>query len=373
MKVPMQPNQPTAFKLLERARNALKSGDKSAARQFATQAARLAPELEDAWLLMAALAGPQARVEYLRRALQINPHSERAKKGLAWTKEQGSEPIPAEKTQPIPVPEPRPQSARKRKNLVYAALLGLVLLCLVGGVIFASAATPVSALFSLVWAPVPAPIAAPSALPTKIRVPSPAPTATFPPTQTFTASPSLTATTVFSATPDPSPSPSPAPSETATEAASPTPLATDTPEPTLAPSATLAAAQAPAAGSASTGGSGGAHWIDVDLTHQMVYAYEGDTLVNSFLVSTGAAPYRTVTGSYAVYERHIKGNMWGPGYFLPDVPYIMYFHKGYALHGAYWHTNFGTPMSHGCVNLSIPDAEWLYYWSSMGTRVKVHY
>jgi lipoprotein-anchoring transpeptidase ErfK/SrfK len=105
----------------------------------------------------------------------------------------------------------------------------------------------------------------------------------------------------------------------------------------------------------------------------MVYAYEGDTLVNSFVVSTGAAPRLTVTGSFHVYERHVKGNMWGPGYFLPDVPYIMYFHKGYALHGTYWHGNFGTPMSHGCVNLSIPDAEWLYYWSSLGTLVKVHY
>ena len=115
------------------------------------------------------------------------------------------------------------------------------------------------------------------------------------------------------------------------------------------------------------------HWIDVDLTNQMVYAYEGDTLVNSFLVSTGAAPHLTVTGSFHIYERHVKGNMWGPGYFLPDVPYIMYFYKGYGLHGTYWHSNFGTPMSHGCVNLATPDAEWLYYWSTWGTLVKVHY
>jgi lipoprotein-anchoring transpeptidase ErfK/SrfK len=50
----------------------------------------------------------------------------------------------------------------------------------------------------------------------------------------------------------------------------------------------------------------------------------------------------------------------------------MYFYKGYGLHGTYWHNNFGTPMSHGCVNLSIPDAEWLYYWAPLGTSVKVH-
>jgi len=154
----------------------------------------------------------------------------------------------------------------------------------------------------------------------------------------------------------------------ATAGASPTALPTDTPEP-IPP--TPVAARLPAPGAVT--GSGGTHWIDVDLTNQIVTAYEGKDIVNSFLVSTGATPRLTVTGNYHVYERHFKGNMWGPGYFLPDVPYIMYFFKGYALHGTYWHSNFGTPMSHGCVNLSIPDAEWLYNWSALGTLVKVHY
>jgi lipoprotein-anchoring transpeptidase ErfK/SrfK len=115
------------------------------------------------------------------------------------------------------------------------------------------------------------------------------------------------------------------------------------------------------------------HWIEVNLTQQMAYAYEGQSLVNTFVISSGVSEHLTVTGSFHVYERHIKGNMWGPGYFLPDVPYIMYFYKGYSLHGTYWHNNFGTPMSHGCVNLSIPDAEWLYSWSTIGTLVKIHY
>ena len=64
--------------------------------------------------------------------------------------------------------------------------------------------------------------------------------------------------------------------------------------------------------------------------------------------------------------------MSGPGYYLPDVPYVMYFYDGYGLHGTYWHSNFGTPMSHGCVNLSIPDAEWLYNWADVGTLVNIH-
>jgi lipoprotein-anchoring transpeptidase ErfK/SrfK len=51
----------------------------------------------------------------------------------------------------------------------------------------------------------------------------------------------------------------------------------------------------------------------------------------------------------------------------------MYFYDGYGLHGTYWHSNFGTPMSHGCINLTIPDAEWLYYWADVGTLVNIHY
>ncbi len=120
-------------------------------------------------------------------------------------------------------------------------------------------------------------------------------------------------------------------------------------------------------------GNDGAHWIDVDLSQQRVYAYAGDTLVNSFVVSTGTWQTPTVTGKYKVWIKLRSSDMSGPGYYLPDVPYIMYFYKGYGFHGTYWHNNFGTPMSHGCVNLTISDAEWLYNFSSVGTVVNVHY
>ncbi|MDP1715476.1 MAG: L,D-transpeptidase family protein [Anaerolineales bacterium] len=120
-------------------------------------------------------------------------------------------------------------------------------------------------------------------------------------------------------------------------------------------------------------GNGGERWIDVDLSQQRVYAYEGDTLMNSFLVSTGTWQTPTVTGKYKVWIKVRSQAMSGPGYYLPDVPYVMFFYKGYGFHGTYWHNNFGTPMSHGCVNLTIPDAEWLYNFSSVGTVVNVHY
>jgi lipoprotein-anchoring transpeptidase ErfK/SrfK len=64
--------------------------------------------------------------------------------------------------------------------------------------------------------------------------------------------------------------------------------------------------------------------------------------------------------------------MVGDGYYLPDVPYSMFFYKGYSLHGTYWHSNFGTPMSHGCVNMVTSDAAWVYENAPIGTYVYVH-
>ncbi len=122
-----------------------------------------------------------------------------------------------------------------------------------------------------------------------------------------------------------------------------------------------------------TTGNGGARWVDVDLSQQRLYAYEGDTLINSFVVSTGTWQTPTVTGKYKIWIKLRSAPMSGPGYYLPDVPYIMYFYKGYGIHGTYWHNNFGTPMSHGCVNMTIADAEWVYNFTSVGTVVNVHY
>jgi LysM repeat protein len=109
----------------------------------------------------------------------------------------------------------------------------------------------------------------------------------------------------------------------------------------------------------------------VDISEQRLYAFEDDTLVRTTLVSTGLWPYPTVIGTFHVYLRYTSANMTGPGYFLPSVPYVMYFYKGYGLHGTYWHNNFGHPMSHGCVNMPTSEAEWAYNWSTYGTTVIV--
>jgi LysM repeat protein len=111
--------------------------------------------------------------------------------------------------------------------------------------------------------------------------------------------------------------------------------------------------------------------IVVDLSEQMTYAFENGQLVRSVLSSTGLPATPTVLGDYRVYVKYGAQTMSGPGYYLPDVPYVMYFYQGYALHGTYWHNNFGNPMSHGCVNLPTPEAEWFFNFAEVGTPVHV--
>jgi LysM repeat protein len=123
--------------------------------------------------------------------------------------------------------------------------------------------------------------------------------------------------------------------------------------------------------SPSTGG--GAKWIDVDLSSQTVRAYQGNSVLRSMVVSTGIARYPTPPGQYRIYAKYPSTTMSGPGYYLPGVPHAMYFYRGYALHGTYWHSNFGTPMSHGCINLTRADAAWLYSWAPVGTLVVIHW
>ena len=68
-------------------------------------------------------------------------------------------------------------------------------------------------------------------------------------------------------------------------------------------------------------------------------------------------------GEYNVYWKLEKTLMAGADYYLPDVPYTMYFYGGYAIHGTYWHENFGQPMSHGCVNLRTEEAKQIFEWA----------
>lgn len=108
-----------------------------------------------------------------------------------------------------------------------------------------------------------------------------------------------------------------------------------------------------------------AKWIRVDLAEQTLVAYEGDTPVFATMVSTGRDPHPTKKGVFRIYAKTIHSTMRGRGwadYVAEEVPWAMHFYMGQALHGAYWHDQFGIVKSHGCVNLSFADAKWLFNW-----------
>lgn len=113
--------------------------------------------------------------------------------------------------------------------------------------------------------------------------------------------------------------------------------------------------------------------IIVDLSDQTTYAYENGQLLRSVVISSGLPGTPTVVGDFKVYWKLTSQTMSGPGYYLPGVPWVMYFYRDYALHGTYWHNNFGQPMSHGCVNMPTDQAEWFFLWAEVGTPVKVQY
>jgi lipoprotein-anchoring transpeptidase ErfK/SrfK len=130
--------------------------------------------------------------------------------------------------------------------------------------------------------------------------------------------------------------------------------------------------------------------IDVDLSSQTVTACRNGTLANQFAVSTGVHGKETHIGTYYIYQRIADAEMksseseFAPDYYdVKHVPWTQYFHNGEALHGAYWHNNFGHPMSHGCVNISTPtrnaswpqaapNAEYLWNFDNVGDPVVVH-
>ncbi len=119
-------------------------------------------------------------------------------------------------------------------------------------------------------------------------------------------------------------------------------------------------------------------WIEVDLSEQRTTAYEGATPVKNFLIASGMAGYETPVGEYAIWLRVRVQTMQGGSkadgsyYNLPNVEWVSYFYQDYALHGAYWRKVFGAPASHGCVNMTNADAQWVYNWAPVGTKVIVH-
>lgn len=125
-------------------------------------------------------------------------------------------------------------------------------------------------------------------------------------------------------------------------------------------------------------------YVEVDLTTQKAYAFENGQRVKEYTISSGKWD-RTPTGVFKIWiklrSQKMEGGskLTGDYYYLPNVPYIMFFYNeahpktaGFSLHGTYWHNNFGVPMSHGCINMKTADAAEMFNWTEIGTEVRIY-
>jgi lipoprotein-anchoring transpeptidase ErfK/SrfK len=326
-----RPPRPDLRGTLASAQAALRKGRRAEARRLARLAVRIDPSSESAWLTLAAASEPRPGLAYAARALEINPRNQAARKAIRWFIHRLPPVERKEAVRRLRLPENLklqlvPNEALARRRLFSAKAI-IPPLAMVAGLVLWMGSLPADAQQGGLG---PAPVEKASLTPTPTDTPTATPTPTFTPTSTP------------SNTPTPSPTPTPRPQVSWEYATDPNELADQ------------------------------GRWVDVDLSEQRVTAYEGANPVRTFIVSTGVPAHPTVTGQFHIYVKYTATLMVGPGYYLPNVPFTMYFYKGYALHGTYWHHNFGHPMSHGCVNLVTSDAQWLYNWTSIGTLVNVH-
>jgi len=307
-------------KILAEARAAVKRGDKEGALIAAKRALDEDSTSLDAILLAASLCEPKESLAYSKQAIQLFPENDRARKCLAWAEQRINQDQSKSKTTNPRIKDKNSNTTTRDFNRGIVA--GLITFFLVGLCFFT-------------WLGFPQITITLGAPPLSAQVNTPTPFQYFFPTSTPTSIPT----------------------------------------PTIQPQPTAENVGSYYAHSwdiQTTMNGTDKFWIEVDLSEQMLIAWQGDNSLASFSVSTGTSSYPTVTGSYKVYAKYDKYTMVGPGYNLPDVPYSLFFHKGYSIHGTYWHNNFGTPMSHGCVNMTISDAAWIYDNASIGTVVFVH-
>ncbi len=335
-----------AWQALEQARRALRRGNRAAARAWARRAARYDPTWDAPWLILGLLSpAPRARRAYLQAALQRNPSNTLAARRLAALSSSA-----APTTAPKATPPRRRIRQPTRPRRSYRAVLPSLFLVLVWGAV-------ALLLLAGAWAFWPAKGA---------QALSSSATAT---RQAYSGPPTATVLR-------PTGSPTPTPRPTATSTATPTPLPTLTPRPSATASPTPSPTVPPTATATPIwplppGVQPDERWILVDLSEQRLYALRGTRIVRVFEVSTGVPQHPTVQGIFRIWAKYRVTDMSGPGYYLPQVPYTMYFYQGYGIHGTYWHNNFGQPMSHGCVNMRTEEAQWLFQWASIGTVVQV--
>ncbi|MFN2146080.1 MAG: L,D-transpeptidase [Anaerolineales bacterium] len=327
---------------IELANQAFRDGDHSSARKWASRAAKLDSQKVTPWLMLAALATPAAALEYYRQALRIDPDNRLARVGIKRIESKIDHQDQGALTGSFTQAAVDARTVQKKPSsltwLAGVTLVSILILAMAGGISSLRSMAVSAHLLPTEGEP-------PVNLAVRVNPLTPTPTPTFTPT------------------PTPTNTPTPTPTFTPTPPYTPTPVATSTA--VVFPPGNLT--DRPPQISADE------FWIEVNLSDQQLLAHKGNKLLKKFSVSTGTWATPTVTGQYQVYVKLVSTYMGGPGYSLPNVPYTMYFFGGYGIHGTYWHNNFGTPMSHGCVNMLTSEAEWVFNRSVVGTWVIIHY
>lgn len=355
----MTDEQKSTAVLMESATAAIVDKDLPTARRLLRQVTSQDSENYRAWMLLSGITTeqPSAALHYARRAHDLAPNDASVQAALEWAEQKYNEanydasiketfilagdttsPLTESDThsdiEPTSVSQADPVTAGLgRLFLLGILLLGLLFIaCGLYYRFFRGIATTNAQTIAEV-----APILPPTATDEPLLITLP--------TSTFTPTPPPTDT------PTPTPLPTETPLPPTATPLPPTPLPSPTPDDT--------------------------RWIDVNLTTQTLTAYELGVPVFTTAISSGLAETPTVIGRFRIYYKlpiqHMTGFHLGFDYDTPDVPNVMYFTGDFAIHGAYWHDDFGQPASHGCVNVSVSDSQWLYNFADIGTFVEVHH
>ncbi|MEN8240737.1 MAG: L,D-transpeptidase [Chloroflexota bacterium] len=334
----MHKPQDSYLQALAQAQQAAERGEVQLARHWAKYASVLAPGAAEPWLLIGDLAPLENKDEFYTKALNLNPECEAARQRLADSAahirqaEEEKQPV-LDRSIRLGAPF---QAAIGKRISVKAGILPLLVIALFGLIAWLGIST-LTVLAETTAGFFPSATMEPLlAARVNLITATPTPTATFTPTPTPTRTPTNT------------------------------PTSTRTPRP---PTAT----PRPPVGSSPGNIGSQEFWIEVDLSSQQMIAYRGDQVLNTFTISSGKWSTPTVVGNFQVYLKLTSQTMIGPGYVQPDVPYVLYFYEDYSIHGTYWHNNFGTPVSHGCVNLPTNNASWVFQYAKIGTWVIIHH
>jgi lipoprotein-anchoring transpeptidase ErfK/SrfK len=374
---------------------AVDSGHRAEARSLLQEIARYNPKDERVWLWLAALSNsPQESLDYVSQAELLAPNDARVQKAKVWAQEQlrneakkappVAPQLPPEPEQPDPIANIRKKTKTRKANsrfFRFAVILMIITFILVTSFIVYEFVkeTPSDHQESVPVAFKPTSRTSIPSTPLVALQDAPSDTPTSEPTHTMTPSPTAT---VVEPTGIPRRANMIRPKNVSSSQAgiqptwTPTPRPTDTPTPSPTPYPTFVSNPSDTAEIVPLGLTVGEKWVDVNVTSQTLVAYEGNVPVFDSLVSTGTDRHPTVTGQFRIWLRlrsqDMDGYRLGYDYFLRNVPFVQYFYYDYSLHGTFWHSNFGNPMSHGCVNLPTPAAEWLFNWAEYGTLVNVH-